>query len=207
MKKISVLLAALLGGVALNSHAQELFVGVEAGVAVYPDFTSDVARATVNAGFSSASVKQDGGSTAFGIFAGAWVTDNFGLQADYIDLGSIEGKVTTVPASNTFYKYSASAFSVAALGGIKLGAKGRLYGKAGVYRASVEFKSATRSITTDSTGLMLGGGYSFRITQHLLARAELTVYNDVKFQTFNAPQGSSTSDYITKVALGAAYVF
>src|SRR6266849_2320645 len=112
MKRISVLLVALLGSVALNSHAAGFFVGGEAGIATYPDFTSSVAQAEINAGFSFASVTQDKGSTAFGIYGGQWVTDNFGWEAAFTDLGSIEGKVTTVPASNSNYKYAASALSL-----------------------------------------------------------------------------------------------
>lgn len=207
MKKVSVLLVALLGSVALNSHAAGFFVGGEAGVAVYPDFTSSVAQSMVKAGFASASVKQDRGSTAFGIYGGQWVTDNFGWEAAYTDLGSIDGKVTTVPASNTTYRYAAGALSATALGGIKLHARGTLYGKAGLYRASVKFDSVTRSVTTSSTGLVLGGGYSMSFTNHLIGKAELAIYNGVKFQTFNASNGTNTSDNITKVSVGVAYAF
>jgi len=207
MKKASVLLVGLLGSVALNSHAAGFFVGGEAGLATYPDFTGSVAQSAINAGFSSVSVKQDASSIAVGIYGGQWVTDNFGWEAAFTDLGSIEGKVTTVPASSSNYKYAASALSVTALGGIKLGRRGTLYGKAGLYSASVKFDSATRSVTTDSTGLVLGGGYSLRFTDHLVGKAELAIYNGVKFQTFGASEGTNTSDNITKVSVGVAYAF
>jgi len=82
-----------------------------------------------------------------------------------------------------------------------------LYGKVGMYNASVEFKSATRSIGTDSSGLVFGGGYSLPFTKHVVGKAELSVYNDVKFQTFNAPAGTATSDNIYKLAVGVAYTF
>ena len=207
MKKMLLVLALLFGSSAFDSHAQTFFIGGEVGAALYPDFSSDVARSTVNAGASSATVKQDCCGAAVGVFGGVWINNNFGVEAAYTDLGNVEGKVTTVPASNTFYEYSASAASLAGLGGITLGSRGTLYGKLGAYKASVEFRSATRSITTDSSGLLIGGGYSHRFGKHLLGKAEIAVYNDVKFQTFNAPQGTTTSDAIVKIAVGAAYAF
>jgi Outer membrane protein beta-barrel domain len=198
-KNVSVLAAVLLSGVSLNSQAVDFFVGVEAGVAIYPDFTTDVAKSIGG----SVTVEQDAGSFAAGIYGGAWLTENFGVEVAYADLGSIEGKVKN---SSTFYEYAATAFSASLLVGTRAG-KGTLYGKVGMYDASVKFKSITRSITTDSSGLVFGGGYSLPFTKHVVGKVELAAYNDVQFQKFNAPVGTNTGDNIYKFAVGVAYTF
>src|SRR5436190_4028918 len=141
MKKTSVVAAALLGTVSLNSLAADFFIGVEAGMALYPDFSD---RATQTAPVPS-SATQDKTSTAYGIYGGAWFTENFGVEAAYTDLGRVEGAasgtVTSGPGAgtviNSTYKYSATALSITGLGGIKVGA-GTLYGKAGLYSATVK---------------------------------------------------------------------
>ena len=206
MKKILVVLAALFGALPLNSYAQTFFVGGELGAAVWPDFTDAVAQSVISAGFSSVDVKQDRSSAVLGIYGGAWITENFGVEAAYTDLGEVKATITTVPASNQSLKYSANAWSVAGLGGVVLG-KGTLYGKLGAYGADVKFDSAVRSVSTTSTGLLYGGGYSLPFGKHVIGKAELAVYNGVKFQTYNAPQGTNTTDNIVKVSVGVAYAF
>lgn len=206
MKTVLALVAALLLGVPGTSQAQRFYVGAEAGFAVYPDFTEDVARAVVAAGATSAEVKQDASGLALGAFAGVWIIDNLGVEAAYTDLGSVEGKVTTTPPSNTFYEYSASAASVAVLGAIRVG-RGKIYGKGGAHKTEVEFKSPTQKVSTSSNGLLVGGGYWHEFGRRLIVKGEIAVYSGVKFQTFNAPAGTSTTDNIIKVTAGVAYGF
>jgi len=219
MKNVSVFAGVLLSGMALNSHAADFFVGVEAGVAMYPDI-KDRALQTSPPGAASSTARQDSSSAAYGIYGGAWLTENFGIELAYTDLGSVEGAVTGTftfgPVGTTVsstYKYASTALSAAALGGVKLGA-GTLYGKAGVYSASVKNDTATgpggsvtHSTTTSSTGLVYGGGYSYPFTKHVAGRVEVSIYDSVKFQTLFAQDGTTTSENITKVSVGVAYTF
>jgi hypothetical protein len=218
MKKVSVLSALVLSSVALHSHAADFFVGAEAGVALFPDFTD---RAVQTSPVQGSTATQDKTSAAFGIYGGAWLTENFGVEAAYTDLGKVEGSVsgtiTSGPAAGTTvrstYKYSANALSVTALGGIKLGA-GTLYGKAGIYSATVKNETATGpggsvtdSASTSSTGLVYGAGYAFPFTKHLVGKAEVAIYDGVQFQKLFAQKGTNVSENITKASLGLAYAF
>jgi len=126
MKRIAVLLAGLLSSAALECHAEGFFIGAEAGTALFPDFTDQALRTSPT---TSATAKQDATSVAYGIYGGYWFTPNFGVEAAYTDLGSVEGAVegTTggfgpIPLTpfKATYKYSAQAASVAALGGVKV---------------------------------------------------------------------------------------
>ncbi|HLP98010.1 MAG TPA: hypothetical protein VK149_06165 [Sideroxyarcus sp.] len=212
MKQVSTLFAALLGCCALSAQAEGFFAGGEFGTTAYPDFAGPAAQSAINTGFASASATQDKASTAFGVYGGQWLTGNLGWEAGYTDLGSIAGTVTTTgPAATATYKYSATALYAAALGGMKLG-KGTLYGKAGLYSASVKYDEtippgvgvATPS-TDSSIGLVIGGGYSVPFMEHLVGKAELAIYNGVKFHEVMAT--GTKSDTITKVSIGVAYAF
>jgi hypothetical protein len=206
------LLAALLSSAAVNCHAQGFYIGAEAGLALYPDFTEDAARSSPT---SNVTVNQDAGSVAYGVFAGYWFTPNFGVEAGYANLGSVDG---TVEGSNFFgtsfkasYTYSAQAYSLAALGGVQLG-KGTVYGKLGMYEASVtaEFVAGIgqpkTSSTVSSTGVLYGVGYSWPFTKNLMGRAEFVVYDGVAFQkVFNHTK--TTDADIGKLSFGLAYAF
>jgi OOP family OmpA-OmpF porin len=212
MKRTTIVVAALLGSAAVNCHAHGFYIGAEAGLALYPDFTEDAMRASPT---TNVTVKQDATSLAYGVFAGYWFTPNFGVEAGYANLGSVDG---TVEGSSFFgtsfkasYTYSAQAASIAALGGVQLG-KGTLYGKLGMYDASVtaEFVAGVgqpkTSSSVSSTGLLYGAGYSWPFTKNLMGRAELVVYDGVEFQkVFN--HSRTTNENIGKLSFGVAYAF
>lgn len=215
MKRNAIVLAALLGSAAMNCHAEGFFVGVEAGLALYPDFTDDALRSSPT---SNATVKQDATSPAYGVYAGYWFTPNFGVEAAYTNLGSVDGTVDgtiffglgTAPFQAS-YTYSAQAYSLAALGGIKLG-KGTLYGKLGVYEASVDAEftpgigQPKTSSTVSSNGLLYGGGYSFPFTKNVVGKVEFVVYDGVEFQkVFN--HDKTTNENIARLSVGVAYAF
>lgn len=186
MKKVIWLFAALFGGLAFNAQAGDFFIGGEAGLTTYPGFTGYVVEH----------------STAFGIYGGQWLTENWGWEAAYTDLGSIHA---TGPGA-AGHTHAAAALSAVALGGFELG-KGTVYGKAGLYSASVKSDGPTLSVTTSTTGLVIGGGYSMSFAEHLIGKAELEIYDNVKFQTANAPAGTTNSSTINKLSVGMAYAF
>ena len=187
MKKTFGMFAALIGGLTFNAQAEGFFIGGEAGVTTYPGFESFVGVAH---------------STAVGIYGGQWLNENWGWEAALTDLGSVESTGTGA----TRHKHAASALSAAALGGFKLG-KGSVYGKVGLYRASVKYDSPALSATTSSTNFVIGGGYSMSFAEHLVGKAELAIYDNVKFQTVNAPAGTTNSSTINKLSVGIAYAF
>lgn len=217
MKRKTIVLAALLSSAAVNCHAEGFFVGAEAGLSLYPDFTDDAKRSSPT---TNVTVTQDVASVAYGIYAGYWFTPNFGVEAAYTDLGSVEGSlegatggfgpVPLTPFKAT-YSYSAQAFSVAALGGVKLGT-GTLYGKLGLYSAEVtaEFTPGVgqpkTSSTNSSTGLLYGAGYALPFTKHLVGRVEFLVYDGVEFQKVFS-QDRTTNENIAKFSVGVAYAF
>ncbi len=183
MTKIIGLFAALFGGLTFNAQAEGFFIGGEAGVTTYPGFSSFVGVAR---------------STAAGIYGGQWLNENWGWEAALTDLGSVE--------STGGHTHAASTLSAAALGGFKLG-KGTVYGKAGLYRASVKYDSPTLSVTNSTTNLVIGGGYSMSFAEHLVGKAELDIYDNVKFQRENAAAGTTNSGTINKLTVGMAYMF
>lgn len=212
MKRTTLLLAGLLSSAAVNCHAEGFFIGAEAGLALYPDFTEDARRASPT---TNVTVKQDALSPVYGIYGGYWITPNFGVEAAYTDLGSVDG---TVEGATFFggsfkasYKYSAQAATLAALAGVKAG-KGTLYGKLGAYSASVKAEftpgigQPTTSSTTSSTGLVYGAGYSLPFTQNIVGKVELSVYDGVKFKEVFQSQ-RTTSESIAKLSVGVAYAF
>lgn len=187
MKKAFGMLAALIGGLTFNAQAQGFFVGEEVGITTYPGFASFVGVAS---------------SHAVGIFGGQWLSENWGWEAALTDLGSIESSGTGV----TRHKHAVTALSAAGLGGFKLG-KGTVFGKVGLYRASVKYAGPTFSATDSTTDFVIGGGYSMSFTEHLVGKAELDYYNNVRFQTVNAPAGTTNSNAINKLSVGLAYTF
>jgi hypothetical protein len=215
MKRTTIVFAAMLSSAAVSCHAQGFYIGAEAGLALYPDFTGDAARATP-AQFS-ATIKQDVASLAYGIYGGYWLTPNIGVEAAYTDLGAIDGTVdgtANAPFAGTLkasYSYSAQAFSLAALGGVQVG-KGTLYGKLGVYDASVtaEFVAGTgqpkTSSSVSSTGLLYGAGYAFPFTKNVVGKVEFVVYDGVEFQKVFS-HDRTTNENIGKLSVGVAYAF
>ena len=186
MKTVFGLVAALICGSASNAQAQASFVGGEAGVATYPGYTGIVMQY----------------STMFGIYGGQWLSKNWGWEAAIADLGSIHATGTGAAG----HKHAAAALSAAALGGFDLG-KGTVFGKLGLYRASVKSDGPTLSVTTSTTDFVIGGGYSMSLAEHLVGKIELNIYNNVRFQRASAPAGTTDSSTINKLSVGMAYTF
>lgn len=211
MKRTSLWLAGLLASAALNCRAEGFFIGAEAGLSLYPDFTDQALRASP---VISGTAKQDASSVAYGVYGGYWFTPNLGVEAAYTDLGSVDGTVegsTFLSSFKASYKYSAQAYTIAALAGVKVG-RGTLYGKAGWYSASVKSEftpgigQPKNSATTSSDGLVYGFGYAFPFTPNVVGKVELAVYDSVKFREVFA-QTRTTSENIGRVTVGVSYAF
>lgn len=208
-----------LGAMASPANAIQSFIGGEAGWASYPRYTSQADQAAINGGFTSSATSQDKMGTALGIYGGQWLTENLGWETGYTDLGYVNGATiaTAPPASSARinYKFSTTALYASLLGGTQLG-KGTLYGKLGIYQASVKYEESVTNIfaatftpisATDSgTGLLVGAGYSRPLQEHLTAKIDLSFYNKVKFHQVYQVTGTNSGN-IYKLSVGMAYVF
>jgi hypothetical protein len=208
MKKI---LAIALLCTAFAAHGEGLFIGADIGSVTYPDYTSDLTNTLLADGASFTDVSQNVSAFTVGFHVGQWVTDSFGWEAGYTDLGSVDGTYNSdapVIGNSGTYSYSASAFHVAVLGGIPMG-RGELFGKAGVFSARTTLNDncpgCIPSQSASSTGFLFGGGYELWFNHNVSARFGLNIFNGVKFVNV----ATYTYDYQTMVqaAVGVNYSF
>jgi hypothetical protein len=212
--KNKILVAALLGSISLGAQA-EGFAGGSIGLVGNPNWADEANKYMVANGASSSKTEQNSVSASLNLRGGYWLNSNFGAEGGFISVGEAKGTTTTTGgiAGTTTYSYTTGALYAAALGGIKLGSKGTLYGKAGLFSASTELKG-TSTIPTfvgtttkaSSTGLIFGAGYSIRVMNHLSIRPELTILSGVKFKNLDdtKPDDKKT---LTQFSVGADYVF
>jgi hypothetical protein len=206
--------AALLSNLAISSAlAGGFYAGGEVGVATVPNFTDAATQTVVNSGiFTTVSVSQNKASGQGGIYGGQWVTENVGWEVSLVSLGTIRGRIAAANASTvTFmsYQYSTGAMSVAALGGVDISSAGKLFIKAGVYDAGVTFDGPTNTVSRNSAGPVLGGGYSHQFMTHLSGKVEVADYFGVRFPDFEffSSTNNTTKHNIVTLSVGAAYVF
>ncbi len=214
MKKIT---AAFLLSAAFATPvlAEGFFIGGDIGFAGgYPDRTEEVGNGLLSAGATYVSVTQKKASVAYDLRLGQWVTKNFGWELGYDGLGSVDGTWTSAGGTATTggYKYTASAAHLAVLGGIPLGGRGKLYGKIGLFSAATKEDAHntvgySRSITQNSTGLLLGGGYELSFNEHLAGHVGLNLFNGVKFYDFTKSTTATDNKTIVQLALGLDYKF
>lgn len=211
--------AIKIGAVALASNAVVscamaggLYAGVDMGVANVPDFTFQVIQTMRNSGFTSATDSQNKGSGTGGIYGGQWVTEYFGWEAEILSLGSINGNVAASNAGGvvlTSYSYSTGALTAAVLGGLPIGASGKVYLKGGAYGASVTYNGPTSTVTRTSAGGVLGLGFSYQFTRHIVGKVDAANYFGVKYPAYEffTPSVVNTRTDIRVGSIGAAYLF
>lgn len=208
-----IFVAVLLSNLTVSlASAGGFYAGGEMGISTVPDLSGTASQTMVNSGYPTVTVSQNKGSGVVGIFGGQWVTDNFGWEAGLVSLGYIRGRVAATNGTSsifTSYRYSTGALSLAAMAGIDIAPAGKLFFKAGLFDAGVTYNGPTSTVSTNSTGPLLGGGFSYRVMQHLSARAELAHYVGVQFPNFEffTPTRSTTKSNITTLSVGAAYEF
>jgi hypothetical protein len=209
MKKF-VATVALSFALTTPAFAEGFFIGGDVGITLgYPDRTSDVGNGLLGAGATSAHVSQKVASTALALRGGQWMGERFGWELGYDGLGSVDGTWSSTGSTTGSYKYSASAFHLAALGGIPVG-RGKIYGKAGIFSGSTKEEASNtigyhESTTTSSTGLLIGAGYEFSFTEKLAGHVGANLFNGMKFHNF----ATNTSDTKTliNVAFGVDFKF
>jgi OmpA-OmpF porin, OOP family len=210
VKKIAAAMA-LSTVFATPAFAGGFFIGGDLGIAAgYPDRKEEVGNGLIGAGATYVSVTQKMASIALDLHGGQWVTEQFGWEIGYDALGSADGDWTSSGASTGSYKYTASAYHFALLGGIPVGGRGKLFGKAGLFSASTKEEVSNTggyhsSITQSSSGLLLGGGYELSFNERVAGRAGITLFNGVKFNDFTNNQTDKKT--LVQVAVGVNYKF
>ncbi len=188
------------------------YAGGEIGGATVPDLKGAVYQTMANSGYTSTTVSQNNGSGQAAVFGGQWVTSNFGWEASLVSLGSIRGRIAATNGTSTIftsYRYSAGALTLAAMAGINVTPAGKIFFKVGAYDAGVTLYGPTSSVSTNSTGPMFSGGFSYKVMEHLVARVEVASYVGVRYPNFEffTPTDNTTKNNITTLAGGVAYEF
>lgn len=212
--KNRILVAALLGSISLGAQA-EGFAGGSLGLVSNPNWVDDTNQYMVAHGATSSKTEQNKVSASLNLRGGYWLNSNFGAEGGFISVGEAKGTntITGSNAGTSTYTYTTGALYAAALGGLKLGSKGTLYGKAGLFNASTEQKitstipnSTNSTSKASSTGLIFGAGYSIRVMNHLSIRPELTILSGVKFKAIDDTKPDEKKT-LTQFSIGADYVF
>jgi hypothetical protein len=210
MKRLALLIAAFMGSFALHARADGFFVGARASASEYPNWVTTIDSHYYAAGADYSASSQKDTSLGYGIRAGLWVSDHFGFEAGYQDLGSTKGTTTVVfgPIAGTGdWEFSATARYAAVLGGIRIG-RGTLFGKVGIQHSATTLKGTYVSgpRAASSSGALFGAGYSFPFTKHLAARAELEDFRNVRFVDYT-DNYRTTSANLRTVSVGVDYSF
>lgn len=192
MKKLlaaSVVAAGLLGASSVataQDPSGRMYAGISLGQAELKGFCNDVQGIAASvAGTVSSCDEKD---SMFKFFLGYRVNRNFAIEGSYIDYGdaSATGQSFGVPFS---VSADATAFGVAALGIIPLGDRFSLFGKFGLLftdgGASASGAGGSFSDSASETGLHLGVGAMFDITQNFGIRAEWERNDELEVDTMS----------------------
>lgn len=141
----------------------------------------------------------------FKVYGGYRFFENFAVEAQYARLGKSEIRYSTPIGLRGTEKYEVSSLSVAAVGLLPVSDKFTLFAKAGPSFNEAKSSFSTNTLGAGSkgrkTGLLAGIGASYKLTENLLARAELENFSRVG----DAAKGGRSS--VSMVSLGLAYQF
>ena len=189
MKKLLVVAALASAFMATSAFAQG-YIGFGLGSATIRGANSTSGLVTVTGGDSSK------GSAK--IYGGFQFTPNWGLEAQYSDLGSRNYTVTTAGVVTGSGNARSSQYSLAGTGTVPLGTNFALIGKLGVSANRAGYPGSN-----NKTSLMAGVGVSYSITPRLAVRLE---YEDFgKFADNNGFGGGSIRGTNTSLSLNYAF--
>jgi len=128
----------------------------------------------------------DDKDTAWKIFAGYQINQNFAVEGGYTDLGKVSAS-GTVGGVSVNAKAEATAWELVGVGSIPVGNSFSLYGKGGFYRGEVDADasaaipgfSASAQESDTNTDLTFGIGAAFAVNRNVSLRAEWQRYKDV----------------------------
>lgn len=127
-----------------------------------------------------AEIKQNP-SSAFGLYAGKWLTDSQGYEFGYLNINSVksDGKTRSFNYAVTYdLEATTDIFYAAYMLANQFENKSRLYGKLGFYHASTSedlkisgtdtgIQVASDSASNSTFGLLLGFGYNYEVNERL----------------------------------------
>jgi OmpA-OmpF porin, OOP family len=200
MKSKKALIAALIGVSAAVAapvaFAQARGQAADAGGYVGGSFGQSTASCDVG----GVGLSCDDKDTAWKVFGGYQINRNFAVELGYANLGeiSITGGATRITVETT-------AWDLVGVGIFPINNQFSIYGKLGVYRATVDVSSNVGGSGDDSAnGLTLGAGVRYNFTRNLGLQAEWQRYQSIDAPGGSVLTGSSDTDVLS---LGVVYKF
>lgn len=176
----------------LPASAQTRASSVYAGVSV--------GQSKVNIQCDLAGVTCDDTDTAFKLYAGYQLNNNFAAELGYADLG----KATLTGPGGTD-EIAATAWDLTALLGAPIGSSGlSVFGRLGLYVGDVKLSGPDHGTKTNS-GLTFGLGGEFDFTRNLGVRAEWQRYAKMKVR--NDVNGVEDDGDVDALTVGVVYRF
>ncbi len=183
---LPILLAALLlGTFAMGVHAAEpeKDTGLYAGGAI--------GRSSFSLSSSSSAPVPWGGEknskagTAYKLYGGYRLTENFGVEAGYARLGRVS-QWTSAYGVFTQQSGSGQAFYAAATARLPLGDAFAINGRLGISRGRISGSdnavAGSQRFSGSSTGVMAGFGAEYRVTQNLAITADYDYFGKLSKQ-------------------------
>lgn len=196
MKKVLISCAVSLAFIAAPASAQ-WYVGAGVG-------SSNLSGVDGSAGIAPASLTGvDGNKTSSKFFGGYQITPNWGVEAQYGNLGSRTGSVRLAGASLGTITSKATQMSLAGTGTLPLASGFSLMGKLGVTSNKNNISGLGGSSSDSVSGLLVGLGVSYSLTP--AASLRLEIENFGKVSKDNGASGSAIR--ASNVSLGLAYAF
>jgi len=162
-------------------------IGFLSGLSDQEVSESDARSALDAAGFNSITPDFDGDSTIKKLYGGFFFTQNFGVQLEYIDLGSIDISVDKKIPPEQVQKFSNALDGVVRNfgSGVALSMVGRfpIWGNfvvqdwVGIFSWKNEFEINQVSVSDDGVDLALGVSLEYLLTDNLSARIEWERFN------------------------------
>lgn len=181
MMVLGVSLGALLGQSLAYAEGSSWYVGVGAGESMADANASDLDAIWATVGLTTTSTVDDK-DTAWKIFGGYQLTENFGIEVAYMDFGAIEGdSIITAPVAGRIgIDLDTTAWIADAVGRLSLNNQFGIFGKVGIAAwdtdASVSAvaggAAVSDSYSEDDTDFHFGVGADYAVTSNLGVRAE-----------------------------------
>ena len=194
MKKVLISCAVSLAFIAAPASAQ-WYVGAGVG-------SSNLSGVDGSAGIAPASLTGvDGNKTSSKFFGGYQITPNWGVEAQYGNLGSRTGSVRLAGVSLGTVTGKSTQMSLAGTGTLPLASGFSLMGKLGVTSNKTNTTGAGVSSSDSVSGLLVGVGVSYSLTKEASLRLEIENFG----KGSNGASGSTIR--ASNVSLGLVYAF
>lgn len=114
---------------------------------------------------------------------------HFAFEGGYANLGEATDNILSTPVTAEF-----SGFFASAVGIVPATERFHVFGKIGLYSGDTDVTVAGLTVSDSDSGLMLGGGLSYRVNPHWMIRGDFDWY-DVDFDTMWSFGGGVTYNF------------